>query len=119
MRDAWDDGKGPATDFGDLKLPSGIYVRPVAKPGVKANVGHIAFAMPDFMKHKMAMKAEFERRALTNQRPDAEVGWITDDANGYMLERRDREKPGDVSRRRRDLQRRRASAECKDASPWA
>ena len=85
MRDAWDDGKGAGLEFGDLKLPNGIYVRPVAKPGVKANVGHIAFAMPDFMKHKMAMKAEFERRGLTNQRPDAEVGWITDDANGYML----------------------------------
>ena len=83
MRNAWDDSKGSALEFGDLKSPNGIYIRPSTDG--KPSVDHIAFAMNDFMTHKMAMKAEFERRGLQNLRPDAEVGWIVDDPTGYML----------------------------------
>ena len=85
MRVVWDNGKGVALEFGDLKAPNGIYIRNVSNPGEKATVNHIAYALPDFMKYKAAMKAELERHHLTNMKPDGDVGWICDDPAGYML----------------------------------
>jgi len=86
LRVAWDDGKGCAVEFGDLKSPDGMYIRPVAKPGDKPTVNHISFGIPDFMDHKAAIKAEMERLELKNIRPDTEVGWTCDDPAGYLLE---------------------------------
>ena len=86
MRVAWDDGKGCAVEFGDLKSPNGMYIRPVAKPDDKPTVNHMSFGIPDFMDHKAAIKAEMERLELKNIRPDTEVGWTCDDPAGYMLE---------------------------------
>jgi catechol 2,3-dioxygenase-like lactoylglutathione lyase family enzyme len=85
MRVVWDDGKGAALEFGDLKSPNGMYIRNVSKPGDIATVNHIAYGLPDFMTYKLPMKAELERRRLKNIRPDGEVGWICDDPAGYML----------------------------------
>jgi catechol 2,3-dioxygenase-like lactoylglutathione lyase family enzyme len=85
MRVAWDDGKGCALEFGSLTSPNGMYIRSVSKPGEKPLINHIAFGIPDFMTHKMAMKAEMERRGLTNIRPDGERGWSCNDPAGYML----------------------------------
>jgi catechol 2,3-dioxygenase-like lactoylglutathione lyase family enzyme len=84
MRVAWDDGKGCALEFGPLASPNGLYIRPVAKPGDKPAISHFAFGIPNFMTHKMAMKAEVERRGLTI-RPDGEHGWSCNDPAGYML----------------------------------
>jgi catechol 2,3-dioxygenase-like lactoylglutathione lyase family enzyme len=85
MRVVWDDGKGVALEFGDVKSPNGIYIRNVSKPGDKPTINHIAYGIKNFMSYKAAMKAELERRMLTSIRPDGEVGWICDDPAGYML----------------------------------
>ena len=85
MRVVWDDGKGVALEFGNMKSPNGVYIRNVTKPGDKAVINHVAYAISDFMTHKMPMKAELERRKLGNIRPDGDVGWICDDPAGYML----------------------------------
>lgn len=85
MRVSWDNGKQCALEFGDPAAPNGLYIRSVRKPGDKADVGHIAYGIPDFMKHKDAIKSEMERYHLANIRPDAEVGWMCDDPAGYVL----------------------------------
>lgn len=85
MRLVWDDGKGCALEFGSLTSPNGMYIRSVSKPGDKPTVNHIAYGIKDFMSYKTDMKAELERRKLTNIRPDSEVGWICNDPTGYML----------------------------------
>ena len=85
MRVAWDDGKGCALEFGSVNAPNGIYLRNVSKAGDKPTINHIAYALPNFMAYKAAMKTEIDRRGLTNVRPDTEVGWICDDPAGYML----------------------------------
>jgi len=85
MRVAWDDGKGCALEFGSLMSPNGLYIRPVSKPGDKPLINHFAYGIPNFMTHKMAMKAEMDRRGLANVRPDGEHGWICNDPAGYML----------------------------------
>lgn len=85
MRIAWDDGKGSALEFGDLKLPNGIYIRPVGNPGEEASVGHIAYGMDDFMANKMAIKAEIERRGM-EARADGYAGWSVNDPAGYMVQ---------------------------------
>jgi catechol 2,3-dioxygenase-like lactoylglutathione lyase family enzyme len=84
MRVVWDDGRRCALEFGSLTSPNGIYLRS-ADSGAKPTINHIAFGLPNFMSHKTAIKAEIERRGLKNVKPDAEVGWICDDPNGYML----------------------------------
>ena len=85
MRVVWDDGKGVALEFGDIKSPNGVFIRNVSKPGDKATINHIAYSLSDFMTYKAPMKAELERRKLGHIRPDGEVGWICDDPAGYML----------------------------------
>jgi catechol 2,3-dioxygenase-like lactoylglutathione lyase family enzyme len=87
MRVAWDDGKKCGLEFGSLAEPNGIFITPLAKPGNAPGVGHFAFGVPStyIKENKSAMKAEMERRGLQNIRPDGEVGWIADDAAGYML----------------------------------
>ena len=85
MRIVWDDGKGCALEFGSMTDMNGMYIRPISKPTEKVGVGHFAFGVHDFMAKKDAMKAEMERRGLTNIRPDGEVGWIANDPAGYML----------------------------------
>lgn len=90
MRVVWDNGKQCGLEFGDPKAPNGLYIRDLSTntgrvPNVKANVSHIAFAMNNFLRYKAAIKAEIDRRALTNVTPDGEHGWIFDDPNGYML----------------------------------
>ena len=88
MRLVWDDGKQCAVEFGSKTAPNGLYIRPVT-PGSgnsdKPGVGHIAFGVSDFMAKKAGMKAEMERRDLTNIRPDGEHGFIANDPAGYML----------------------------------
>ena len=86
MRVAWDDGKGCALEFGSLTSPNGIYIRPVASPGAKPTIGHIAFGIPNFRSQKAAMKAEIERRGLKGIRPDGEMGWSCYDPAGFMLD---------------------------------
>lgn len=83
MRVAWDDGKGCALEFGDMKAPNGMFIRPAAA-GAKPIVGHIAFGYPDMKNQVTAMKAELDRRGA-RPRPDTEIGWSCDDPNGYML----------------------------------
>jgi len=85
MRVVWDDGKKCELDFGSTTQPNGMYITQLAKPTDKAGVGHFAFGVPNIMETKDAMKAEMERRGLTNIRPDGEVGWIANDPAGYML----------------------------------
>ena len=85
VRDAWDDGKGSGVEFGDVRRPNGIYIRPAAKPGGKATVGHIAYGMDDFMANKAAIKAEIERRGM-QVRPDGYAGWSVNDPAGYMIQ---------------------------------
>jgi len=85
MRVSWDNGKQCGLEFGDPKAPNGLYLRSVSKPGDKADVGHVAYGIPNFMTYKAAIKNEMERYKLTNIRPDAEVGWICNDPAGYML----------------------------------
>ena len=84
MRIAWDDGKQCALEFGSMTKPNGMYIRKIG-PTEKPGVGHFAFGVPNFMANRDAMKAEMERRNLTNIRPDGEVGWIANDPSGYML----------------------------------
>src|SRR6202035_1621031 len=64
---------------------NGIYIVQLAKPTDKPGVGHFAFGTPNFAENKDAMKAEMERRQLTNIRPDGGMGWIAYDPAGYML----------------------------------
>jgi len=85
MRLVWDNGKGCALEFGTMTSPNGMYIRSVSKPGEKPTVNHIAYGIKNFMAYKSDMKAELERRQLTNIRPDSEVGWICNDPQGYML----------------------------------
>jgi catechol 2,3-dioxygenase-like lactoylglutathione lyase family enzyme len=85
MRVVWDDGKGCALEFGDVKSPNGIYIRSLYNSGDKPEINHIAFGIPNFMIHKEAMKVEMERWGLKNIRADGEHGWIADDPAGYML----------------------------------
>ena len=85
MRVVWDDGKKCALEFGSPTEPNGMYITQVAKPGDKAVVGHFAFGAPNVMENLAAMKAEMERRGLTNIRPDGGVGWSANDPAGYML----------------------------------
>lgn len=85
MRVVWDDGKKCGLEFGSLTEPNGIYITQVAKPGDKAVVGHFAFGAPNVVENLAAMKAEMERRGLTNIRPDGGVGWSALDPAGYML----------------------------------
>ena len=83
MRVAWDDAKQCQLDFGSASLPNSLYVRPVPNPTDKPFIHHIAFSMKDFMAHKAAMKAEFERRTIS-VRPDGEVGWTYADPAGLV-----------------------------------
>lgn len=83
MRVVWDNGNGCAVEFGDMKAPNGMYIRPVAA-GAKPTIGHIAFGYPDMKNQVAAMKAELERRSLS-VRPDTGIGWTCNDPNGYML----------------------------------
>jgi len=85
MRLVWDNGKGCALEFGSMTSPNGIYIRSVSKPDEKPTVNHIAYGLKNFMSYKSDMKAELDRRQLTNIRPDSEVGWICNDPKGYML----------------------------------
>lgn len=85
MSVAWDDGNQCALEFGSLKSPNGMYIRPIAKSGEKPTIGHIAFGIPNFMSQKAAMKAELERRGVKNVRPDGEAGWSCEDPAGYPL----------------------------------
>ena len=85
MRVSWDNGKQCALEFGNPMAPNGLYIRNVSKPGDKADVGHVAYGIPNFMMYKAAIKAGMEGHELTNIRPDAEVGWICNDPAGYML----------------------------------
>ena len=85
MRVRWDDGKGAEVQFGSRTLPNGMYIRPLGKPTDKPGVGHFAFGTPNVVEDKDAMKAEMERRGLTEIRPDGEHGWIANDPAGYML----------------------------------
>jgi catechol 2,3-dioxygenase-like lactoylglutathione lyase family enzyme len=85
MRVVWDDGKKCELDFGSLTEPNGMYITGISTPNAKPGVGHFAFGVPNFMENKAAMKAEMERRGLTNIRPDGEVGWSALDPAGYML----------------------------------
>lgn len=85
MRNAWDDGKGSALEFGDVTNPDGIYIRPVSKPGDKANVGHIAYGISNFMGQKAAIAAEVARRG-GKARPDGYAGWSIDDPAGLMIQ---------------------------------
>ena len=85
MRVVWDDGKKCGLEFGSLTEPNGLYITQLSKPGDKPGVGHFAFGVPNIMETKAAMKAEMERRGLTNIRPDGEVGWSANDPAGYML----------------------------------
>ena len=88
MRVVWDDGKQCAVDFGSTTAPNGLYIRPITPGSGNSNrpgVGHIAFGISNFMAKKAGMKAEMERRGLTNIRPDGEHGFIANDPAGYML----------------------------------
>jgi catechol 2,3-dioxygenase-like lactoylglutathione lyase family enzyme len=85
MRVAWDDGRGCALEFGSLKSPNGVYIRPTAR-GAKPTIGHIAFGIPNFLSQKAAMKAELERRGLKGIRPDGEMGWSCYDPAGFPLD---------------------------------
>jgi catechol 2,3-dioxygenase-like lactoylglutathione lyase family enzyme len=85
MRLVWDNGKGCALEFGSMTSPNGMYIRKMGKSEDKPTVNHIAYGIKNFMSYKSDMKAELERRQLTNIRPDSEVGWICNDPKGYML----------------------------------
>ncbi len=89
MRVVWDDGRQCALEFGSLTSPNGMYIRPLAKPGEKPTIGHMAFGIPNFMSQKSCrMKAELDRRGIRgirNVRPDGEVGWSCTDPAGYPL----------------------------------
>jgi catechol 2,3-dioxygenase-like lactoylglutathione lyase family enzyme len=85
MRVVWDDGKKCEVDFGPEAEPNGMYITQLSKPGDKPGVGHFAFGTGNFSESKAGMKAEMERRNLTNIRPDGGNGWIAYDPAGYML----------------------------------
>jgi len=85
MKLVWDNGKQCALEFGNPAAPNGLYIRALAKPTDKPDVGHVAYGIPNFPKYKAAIKTEMERYHLTEIRPDGEMGWICNDPAGYML----------------------------------
>jgi catechol 2,3-dioxygenase-like lactoylglutathione lyase family enzyme len=84
LRDAWDNGRQCALEFGSPALPNGLYIRRFGEGGTPA-VGHIAFGVPNVTVHLEAMRLEMERRQLANIQADGELGWSADDPNGYEL----------------------------------
>ena len=85
VRVVWDDGKQCAVEFGsNISEPNGMYIRKI-NPNEKPGISHFAFGTGDLMAKKAAMKAEMDRRGLTNIRPDGERGWSANDPAGYML----------------------------------
>jgi catechol 2,3-dioxygenase-like lactoylglutathione lyase family enzyme len=82
MRLAFDDGKGCALEFGSLKTPDSLYIRP-AKPGVKANVDHLAYSVANFN----LKNAETQLKSLgLDPKFDGDAAWTVHDPDGYTIQ---------------------------------
>ena len=83
MRDVWDDGTKCQVDCGPAAAPNSLYVTSAAA-GVKPNVAHFAFGLPDFWKLRTDIHDEMIRRGMQGVHEDGEGGWFVDGPSGYV-----------------------------------
>jgi catechol 2,3-dioxygenase-like lactoylglutathione lyase family enzyme len=83
MRDVWDDGTKCQVDCGPAAAVNSLYITS-AQPGVKPNVAHFAFGLPDFWKLRTQIHDEMIRRGFSGVHEDGEGGWFVNAPSGYV-----------------------------------
>jgi catechol 2,3-dioxygenase-like lactoylglutathione lyase family enzyme len=83
MRAVWDDGTKCQVDCGPAAAPNTLYITS-AQAGVKPNVAHFAFGLPNFWERRLDVKNEMIRRGFEGVREDGEGGWFVNGPSGYV-----------------------------------